>query len=55
MILLDVIIEVQKGLDWVNWSLENQYHTSKLRFKECNLLRNSHIVNFDRVLLIKLL
>ena len=27
-IWLDVIIEVQKGLDWVNWSSENEYHTS---------------------------
>ena len=23
-----MIIEVQKGLDWFNWSSENQYHTS---------------------------
>ena len=28
VILLDEIIEVQKGLDWVNWLLENQYQLS---------------------------
>ena len=31
-ILLDEIIEVQKGLDWVKNSSENQYQTSTIFF-----------------------
>ena len=43
LILLNAIIEVQKGLDWVNWSLENQYHTSTFnRNIFCELLLYVH-------------
>ena len=42
--LLDVTIEVQKGLDWVIWSSENQYPTSMHGFYSTSFL--FHIIGY---------
>ena len=34
---------VQKGLDWVNWSSENQYQTSTLTSKELTLFEEGQV------------
>ena len=50
VISLDVIIEVQKGLDWFNWFSENQYQTSTTLV--CSIVLNMSQQNHSHLVII---
>ena len=49
---LDEILEAKKGLDWVNWPLENQYKTITflvLLLKQWKRTKSMYIPNIRRL------